>query len=733
MIAFILSDKQVLLTAWTWALIHSMWIGLVLAFMFYSFLRYYSGLPAKMKYAVGICLFTVLPISTFTIFIYNLLKGSIPEVLNINAAPGRLIEPVIINASTAVNLPWVNQISQYSDSIFLVYTIGVIILSLHMMIDYRRVEKLRVTASEISNSTLLSIFNTIYSKSSLCKPVKLVGTSLSQMPATLGYLKPLILMPVSIINQLTIEESYAIIAHEMAHIIRKDYLHNFYLTFIEVLFFFHPSVWWFSSTIKSIREQCCDDIAIRLGAEKIALSQALIRLEEQSPNPVFALAFSQKHQLFNRIQRLYNPNMKNEFNISRSQAPILICSLALLLVLFKPLSNMHFEDNNMSILPAFLWDSRANPDTTKPKIEKITKDNGKEKIELQLRDKKIEELRVNDQVIAPSDYMKYEEKTEALKKELTELETPDRRERARVYNDFDPAIAPQWSDDDTDNELIAAPRSGRSKNSKSRVFVLPGHKSDPLIFRYGSKDNFAFNFGQGLNGKIWPDGHDDIHWIFDGDSSGIAINGDRLIIKNDKGDIIMDLGEHNTPRAFAYRFPGLADMKEFENFPDDMKIKLKSKLKALDLDQRLKMGEFNLKHLDELNLDEPLLNKLMEEDHLHKLMDETRMKQKRLHEKLFDNNFEGLGENWKSDKAQKWMGSKKNLSTYIQESLLKDKLIKGGENYEFKIDDKGLRVNGKKQSDALYNDYKKLIEEQTGFDMDKNSSFMFSGSTSKDN
>ena len=182
----------------------------------------------------------------------------------------------------------------------------------------------------------------------------------------------------------------------------------------------HPSVWWFSATLRSLREQCCDDIAIQLGAEKMALSKALVQLEEQTHTPLLAMAFSHKHQLLNRIQRLFNPTMKNEFNIGRSQAPVLLGSLALLLAFSKPIANT-VQANTVPLLHAFLWDEKPVADTTKPKskIEKITKDNGKEKLELKLKDKKIDELKVNDKVIPPSEYeMCIRDRTNTLKPTL---------------------------------------------------------------------------------------------------------------------------------------------------------------------------------------------------------------------------------------------------------------------------------------------------------------------------
>ena len=103
-------------------------------------------------------------------------------------------------------------------------------------------------------------------------------------------------------------EVEAILAHELAHIARRDYLINLIQSFIEILFFFHPIVWWISMQIRVEREHCCDDLALQKGTDRLVYAKALLRLKElQTHAPQLALSFggNQKY-LLNRIQRILN-------------------------------------------------------------------------------------------------------------------------------------------------------------------------------------------------------------------------------------------------------------------------------------------------------------------------------------------------------------------------------------------------------------------------------------------
>ncbi len=92
---------------------------------------------------------------------------------------------------------------------------------------------------------------------------------------TTGFLKPVILVPASMISGLSPEQIYAILAHELAHIRRNDYIINVIQTLIETIFFFHPAIWYISVQIRKERENACDDIAVELTGDKVNYAKTL--------------------------------------------------------------------------------------------------------------------------------------------------------------------------------------------------------------------------------------------------------------------------------------------------------------------------------------------------------------------------------------------------------------------------------------------------------------------------
>jgi hypothetical protein len=100
-------------------------------------------------------------------------------------------------------------------------------------------------------------------------------------PLAMGIFRSLILLPVSTLTALNAEQLEVVLAHELAHIRRADYLWNMLQSMIETLFFFHPAVWWVSNKLREQRELCCDDVALACCSDPLVYATALLRLEEQ--------------------------------------------------------------------------------------------------------------------------------------------------------------------------------------------------------------------------------------------------------------------------------------------------------------------------------------------------------------------------------------------------------------------------------------------------------------------
>src|SRR5436190_328185 len=136
------------------------------------------------------------------------------------------------------------------------------------------------------------------------RPVRLCESALVEVPTVIGWLRPVILIPLSAISGLSAEQLEALLAHELAHIRRCDYLVNLIQTTIETLLFYHPAVWWVSRQIRDEREHCCDDLAVAACGDVLTYARALAALEQmRAITPQLAVAAS-GGSLIVRIQRL---------------------------------------------------------------------------------------------------------------------------------------------------------------------------------------------------------------------------------------------------------------------------------------------------------------------------------------------------------------------------------------------------------------------------------------------
>jgi beta-lactamase regulating signal transducer with metallopeptidase domain len=178
------------------------------------------------------------------------------------------------------------------------------------------------------------------------------------VPATIGFIKPVILIPVASINQLSVAQLEAIILHELSHIKRNDYLLNLFISLIETILFFNPFVVLLCKIIKKERENSCDDFVIQYQYDRHSYASALLSLEQSRMQHLrLALtATSGKKQLLHRIQRIMEVNNRNAgFNYGQKLIALLlvtgiICSLAWLSPEKK--ENIQSNQRTYHIVPA---------------------------------------------------------------------------------------------------------------------------------------------------------------------------------------------------------------------------------------------------------------------------------------------------------------------------------------------------------------------------------------------
>ena len=127
-------------------------------------------------------------------------------------------------------------------------------------------------------------------------------------PTIVGVVRPMILLPASLVTGLAPGQLDLLIRHELAHIRRYDHLVNILQSLIEAVLFFHPAVWYVSRKVRIEREHCCDDLVLAGGGEAMAYVKSLVQVAELSHavhNPAAGLhATGKPSQLRARILRL---------------------------------------------------------------------------------------------------------------------------------------------------------------------------------------------------------------------------------------------------------------------------------------------------------------------------------------------------------------------------------------------------------------------------------------------
>ena len=217
------------------------------------------------------------------------------------------------------------------------WVLGVIVLSMRSIGGWWVIQRLRATAIEEAPQPVRQGFARVASSLGLRREVLLRVSSAIAGPITIGAVRTMVLLPVSAITLLGPDELEMVLAHELAHVRRADFLCNLLQTLLETLFFFHPAVWWIAKRIRHERELCCDDLALKICPNPVTYATALFRLEEQRVRQwrlAMALDGHQSNQtLHMRISRILGQPMAQAGGRSIQPFSLVVAAIALVVSL----------------------------------------------------------------------------------------------------------------------------------------------------------------------------------------------------------------------------------------------------------------------------------------------------------------------------------------------------------------------------------------------------------------
>jgi beta-lactamase regulating signal transducer with metallopeptidase domain len=298
--------------AFSSALLHFLWQGLAAASLLWAALWLMRGCSANARYVascVALSAQAALPVLT-TLLLYS--SPPLRYASNEASVPVR-----IALMSPTASIDW-------QDWAVRLWLAGVLIFSMRLGWGYLQVAALRKRGIA-ADTALRATVSGLAKRMGLSRSVQVLTASLPDGPSVIGWIRPVILIPAATIAGLTPEHLEMVLAHELAHIRRLDYLVNLGQMLVETLLFYHPAVWWVSARIRQERELCCDDIAVRLCGNPISYARALTALERlRSRAPLAAMGATGKPLLY-RIQRLMG--VRTPDNSSRWTGILAICTM----------------------------------------------------------------------------------------------------------------------------------------------------------------------------------------------------------------------------------------------------------------------------------------------------------------------------------------------------------------------------------------------------------------------
>ncbi len=213
-----------------------------------------------------------------------------------------IIERVPRTASRIVSSHLPRSVLPYAAMLWM---LGVAGLSLRHVLALWSLHRLRTRGVESVPATVVQTFDQARQRLGLHRAVRLLASTRAAVPMVVGTFKPVVLLPVSVLSGLPMPQIEALIAHELAHLRRRDDLLKLLQCAIDTLLFYHPAVWWLSRRVGEDRELCCDDLATASGIDRRSLAEALGQLALSQSEP--ALAATGHMPVLERVRRLLAP------------------------------------------------------------------------------------------------------------------------------------------------------------------------------------------------------------------------------------------------------------------------------------------------------------------------------------------------------------------------------------------------------------------------------------------
>jgi uncharacterized protein (TIGR03435 family) len=270
------------MTTWVdvagWTLLHFLWQGTAIAGLAAASLWLLRRAGPQPRYLLAcLALATMVTVPAATALMLSLEAPSAvvrsPALPVPTDAPGidspRDRPAAAVDQRATAALPWVVG----------VWGTGVLVLIGRLAHGWYGVGALRRAAMAAPPSVWAGTAAAVAARLQIRRVIRVVDSIAVDAPIVLGWLRPIVVMPVAVLTHLTPEQVTAILAHELAHIRRHDFAINLLQAIVETVLFYHPGVWWLSRRVRAERERCCDATAVAVTGDAVGYVEALTRIE----------------------------------------------------------------------------------------------------------------------------------------------------------------------------------------------------------------------------------------------------------------------------------------------------------------------------------------------------------------------------------------------------------------------------------------------------------------------
>lgn len=715
-----LFGDQTLTTALGWTVLHSLWQGALLVALLKCSFQLWPKSSARNRYRVAYGLLVgqlLLAIGTFFI----LYQPAAEKGLAAGEDAALIIVTPALTEAVGASSFWF-QLQQLIEPslplIVIVWWLGMLFFLLRMCFGYYWWTRLRFGTHQLVPEAWQQVLLNLREKMNISKNVRFRLSDQISSPLLLGHIKPFILFPLAMVNQLSIREVEAILAHELSHLRRYDYLLNVLQLFIEAVFYYHPAIWWLGHEVRALREQSCDDLAVRHTGNSLAYAKTLLRVadhrKETSTKFALGLLGQNKRQLLYRVKRILNQPDKQTDMREKFAVMSILLSLALLVSVSAGWSWPDSSGTQAeSLSPAY-----AMVDTLPQGKVRMEIDEDGETMDVTVKDGAIQRLKINGETIPEADFPKYEAMVEEKFANLPPPPPPPGVPAPPAPPAAPGALAPP-----------PPPPAPPAPPAPNRV-IIKGERVQTIHIDEDGKREVIIIESEGGEGDnhLWieKDGgdHDGNLWIerVEGDDGSLLIErvkGDDednifIVSPDEVGERLIKINMKDGERH-VLRFDGDDEMDILTELDLDLDDIATMDVVRIDIDEMIDEEELRGIMIEK----EELIRQMAEEERervieIEKIVEEHRAEAEERRSLMERDRARAERDRDRERRREGLRFSGHDNRDWLGEQLVEDGLVQDEGNFTFKLTDKRLKVNGKTQSDDMHQRYMELYQRRNG-------------------